>query len=100
MLQVLQGKLQNTINKLDGLVGIQEEISTWDKIMAKRGGAKKLKYAAYTKAALDGIIDDLEKWQRMFDPSWFFLTRITVPVIDQQLIEKAATDSKALSTIV
>lgn len=100
VLQVLQCKLQNATNKLDGLVGVQEEISTWDKIMAKRGSAKKLKYAAYAKAALDGIIDDLEKWQRMFDPSWFFLARITVPVIDQQLTEKTAANSKAISTVV
>ncbi|KAL5312959.1 hypothetical protein ACEPPN_019385 [Leptodophora sp. 'Broadleaf-Isolate-01'] len=100
VLQVLQGKLQNAINKLDDLVGVQEEISTWDKIIHKRGSAKRLKYAAYAKAALDGIIDDLEKWQRMFDPSWFFLACIAIPVIDQQLTEKTAAGSKAISTVV
>jgi hypothetical protein len=88
VLQVLEGKLQNAIKKLDSLVGIREDISTWDKIIAKRGEAKRLKYAAYAKASLDGITDDLEKWQRMFDPSWFFLARIAVPIIDQQLTEK------------
>jgi hypothetical protein len=100
VLQVLQGKLQNAIDKLDSLVGIQENISTWDKIIAKRGEAKRLKYAAYAKASLDGITDDLEKWQRMFDPSWFFLARIAVPIIDQQLTEKRAAESKAISTVV
>jgi hypothetical protein len=73
VLQVLEGKLQNAINKLDSLVGIREDISTWDKIIAKRGEAKRLKYAAYAKASLDGITDDLEKWQKMFDPSCSFL---------------------------
>jgi hypothetical protein len=100
VLQVLQGKLQNAVNKLDSLVGIREGISTWNKIIAKRGEAKRLKYAAYAKASLDGIIDDLGKWQRMFDPSWFFLARITAPVIDQQLTEKSAAESKAISTVV
>jgi hypothetical protein len=81
------------------MVGIREDISTWDKIIAKRGEAKRLKYAAYAKASLDGITDDLEKWQRMFDPSWFFLARIAVPMIDQQLTEKRAAESKAVSTV-
>ncbi|KAI9778690.1 MAG: hypothetical protein M1839_007921 [Geoglossum umbratile] len=99
VLQVLQGKLQNAINKLDGLVGIREETPTLDKIVAKRGRAKRLKYAAYAKTSLDGIIDDLEKWRRMFDPSWFFLARIAVPAIDQQLTEKRAAGSKAISTV-
>ncbi|KAH0562359.1 hypothetical protein GP486_002950 [Trichoglossum hirsutum] len=99
VLQVLQGKLQNAINKLDGLVGIQEETPTLDKIIAKRGQARRLKYAAYAKASLDSIIDDLEKWRRMFDPSWFFLARTAVPAIDQQLAEKRAAGSKAISTV-
>ncbi len=100
VLQVLQSKLQNAINKLNGLVGVRREISTWDKTITKSGGVKRLKYAAYAKTALDGIINDLEKWQRMFDPSWFFLARIAVPVIDQQFTEKTAAESKAISTVV
>jgi hypothetical protein len=99
VLQVLQHKLQNAINKLDGLVGVKEDISTLDRIIRGKGGAKRLKYAAYAKASLNGIIDDLEKWQRMFDPSWFFLARIAVPVIDQQLTEKGAAKSKAILTV-
>jgi hypothetical protein len=99
VLRVLQGKLQDAINKLDSLVSIREDTSTWDKIIAKRGEVKRLKYAAYAKASLDGITDDLEKWQRMFDPSWFLLARITVPIIDQQLTEKRAAESKAISTV-
>ncbi|KAF7505533.1 hypothetical protein GJ744_000695 [Endocarpon pusillum] len=100
VLQVLQGKLQNAINKFDSLIGVREQISVWDKIISKRGEVKRLKYAAYAKASLDAIIDDLEKWQRMFDPSWFFLARIAVPVIDQQLTGKRAVESKAISTVV
>ena len=96
---MLQGKLQNAINKLDSLVGTRDEISIWDKIIAKGGEAKRLKYAAYAKASLDGIIDDLEKWQRMFDPSWFFLARIAVPMIDQHLTGKRAAENKAISTV-
>lgn len=69
VLQVLQGKLQNAINKLDSLIDVREQISVWGKIIAKRGDVKRLKLAVYAKTSLDGIIDDLKKWQRMFDPS-------------------------------
>jgi hypothetical protein len=96
VLQVLQCKLQSAISKLDGLTSAREKITTWDKIVAK---AKQLKYAAYAKASLDNIISDLDKWQRTFDPSWFFLARIAVPVIDQQLTEQQASESKAISTV-
>jgi hypothetical protein len=49
---------------------------------------------------LGEITDDLERWQRTFDPSWLFLARIAVPMIDQQLAEKEAAKSKAISTVI
>lgn len=99
MMQVLQGKLQNATRKLDSLISIQEEIVTSNKNITKRGGAKRLKYATYAKASLDGIIEDLRKWQTMFDPSWFFLARISGPFIDHQLREEKAAGSRAVSLV-
>lgn len=100
VLQVLQGKLQNATGKLDGLMSIQEEIVvTSDKTIKRRGGAKRMKYATYAKASLDGIIEDLRKWQTMFDPSWFFLARISGPVIDHQLTEEKAAESSAVTIV-
>jgi hypothetical protein len=64
------------------------------------GDAKRLKHGAYAKASLNGIINDLGKWQRTFDPSWFFLARIAVPMIDQQLTGKKAAESHVVSTVV
>jgi hypothetical protein len=36
----------------------------------------------------------------MFDPLWFFLACIAVLVINQQLTEKTAAESKAILTMV
>lgn len=99
VLRVLQGKLQNAISKLDSLISIRAEITTSKKTTVRRSEAKRLKYATYAKASLDGIIDDLRKWQTMFDPSWFFLARIAGPFIDHQLTEEKAAESKAVSTV-
>lgn len=100
LLQVLQGKLQVAITKIDGLIGVPEKATTLDKIIAKRGETKRLKYSLFASTSLEAIIDDLEKWQRRFDPSWFFLARMTVPAIDQQITEKRAPQNKAISTVV
>lgn len=101
VLQVLQGKLQNAVNKVDSLVpDQQQENSRLDRIVAKMGDTKRLKYAAYAKSSLEGIITDLEKWQRTFDPSWFLLARIAVPVIDQQLAEENPSETGVVSTVI
>ena len=51
------------------------------------GFGSRVRKTAYLmkKDALDNIIQDLEIWQRRFDPSWFLLMKIANPVIDQEL---------------
>lgn len=46
--------------------------------------AKGFKYVMLKKG-LDEVIDDIEAWQRMFDPSWFLILKMSNPLIDQQL---------------
>lgn len=99
VLQVLRGKLQNAISKIDSLIRVREEITAPGKPNAKRIEVKRLKYAMYAKASLDDIIDDLGKWHAMFDLSWFFLARIGGPIIDHQLTTEKADESKAVSTV-
>jgi hypothetical protein len=55
--------------------------------------AKRGKYAL-VKESLDGLIKDLEDWQRRFDPSWFLIMLIASPVVDEQL-QKAHSDQLA-----
>ncbi|KAK7417927.1 hypothetical protein QQX98_004229 [Neonectria punicea] len=47
-------------------------------------GVRRGKYA-FVKEALDGVIRDLEEWQRRFDPSWYLIMCIASPVVDNQL---------------
>ncbi|KAL2809260.1 hypothetical protein BJX63DRAFT_406179 [Aspergillus granulosus] len=101
VLQVLQAKLQGAVNTVDSLlVDEGKEMSRLDRIVARMSDAKRLNYAAYAKSSLDSIIQDLEKWQRRFDPSWFLIARIAVPVIDQQLAGEKSSESRVVASVV
>ncbi|RDH24027.1 hypothetical protein M747DRAFT_254043 [Aspergillus niger ATCC 13496] len=45
---------------------------------------QKLK-AVYLKRELSQTVEDLEGWQRRFDPSWYLITRIADPDVDRRL---------------
>ena len=45
---------------------------------------KRLKYIR-VKERLDESIEDLASWQKMFDPSWFLILKVSNPFIDQEL---------------
>ncbi len=57
-------------------------------VQAKAGVAfnvhQKLK-AVYLKRELAQTVNDLEEWQRRFDPSWYLITRIANPDVDRRL---------------
>ncbi|RMZ48334.1 hypothetical protein AFCA_008517 [Aspergillus flavus] len=99
VLQVLQGRLQTAVSRLDSLIDPQR-LSGFDRAIARVADPARLRYAARAKTALVAIIDDLERWQRAFDPSWFFLARISVPLIDEELTRERADQSDVVSTVV
>lgn len=81
VLGVLATKLSLASGKLDKLLEFPGSAaapasSTWK--------VKQGRYAL-TKNAFDVIMDDLEQWQKRFDPCWFLMMRIASPVIDQEL---------------
>ena len=45
---------------------------------------KRSKYVL-VKECLDESIEDLASWQKMFDPSWFLILKVSSPFIDQEL---------------
>ena len=45
---------------------------------------KRWKYIL-VKQCLDESIEDLASWQKMFDPSWFLILKVSSPLIDQEL---------------
>jgi hypothetical protein len=50
---------------------------------------KRLKYA-FVKSSLDEDIKSLDRWQLMYDPTWYLLMRVPDPLIDSELDEVAA----------
>ncbi|KAI1111774.1 hypothetical protein F5Y14DRAFT_300413 [Nemania sp. NC0429] len=55
--------------------------------------AKKASWV-WKKDAIDGIISDLEAWQRRFDPSWFLLMKIADPVVDSELAKARVAEAR------
>ena len=52
-------------------------------LVGKLKEGKKLKYALHTKARLERVAEDLEKWHERFDPSWYLLARSTAVATEQ-----------------
>lgn len=79
ILQVLISKLKIIISKLEGL------------------SEKRWKYVLI-KQCLDKSIEDIDLWQRMFDPSWFLIMKVSSPFIDQEFNRTGSTVSLITST--
>ncbi|KAI1125458.1 hypothetical protein F5Y10DRAFT_247038 [Nemania abortiva] len=48
----------------------------------------------WKKDAIDDIINDLEAWQRRFDPSWFLLMKIADPIVDSELAKARVSEAR------
>lgn len=91
LLNQLLLSLSLAMNTLESVV--QRTSSTRSSVF---GFAFRTKKAAWVwkKEALDGIISELEEWQRRFDPSWFLLMKIANPVLDRELALAKSTEAK------
>ncbi|KAM0346566.1 hypothetical protein ACHAPY_011611 [Fusarium culmorum] len=87
IIEVLAKKLSSAVRKLESVLPNQENGAGgelrpgWFRFSR---GVRRGKYAL-VKDSLDEVIQDMEEWQRRFDPSWFLIMRIANPIIDQQL---------------
>ena len=57
----------------------------------------KLKYVLIKKC-LDESIEDLTSWQKLFDPSWFLILKVSSPLIDQELSRNGSAISSFTGT--
>ena len=81
ILQVLISKLSIIISKLDKL----SKKGSDDRATERQGtGVKRWNYVLI-KQGLDEAIEDLALWQKMFDPAWFLIMKVSSPFIDQEL---------------
>jgi hypothetical protein len=99
VLRVLQCKLQEATILLDSAVGKSEDETTIKHVIGKKGRLHKGAFALSLQECLETIIGDLDRWHTMFDPSWFLISRITSPKIDQQLADQRAGQGGPVSTM-
>ncbi|KAK3631483.1 hypothetical protein LTR56_016847 [Elasticomyces elasticus] len=78
ILTLLNSKLKYAERKVQGLVKKKQK-STDD-----RPKVKRWKYV-FLKSYLDNVINDLAKWQTLYDPSWYLIMTVASPMIDAEL---------------
>jgi hypothetical protein len=87
-LNVLNAKLKAAQSKLQGL--LKERTDGGKEIAVKRW-----KYM-FVKPTLDETIKSLDRWQRMYDPTWYLMIKIADPLVDKELANvNALQDSKS-----
>ena len=99
VLQVLVSKLREAVVKIEGVLHKREDKhknTPNNDSSSKEGDVKRWKYAL-VKDCLEKTVQDLDRWQNTFDPTWFLIMKIADPVIDQQLAEES-TNSSSIST--
>lgn len=86
---MLISKLSNIITKFEKLHKKEQDNRPTEHQVTD---IKKWKYVL-VKQGLDESIDDLATWQKIFDPSWFLILRVSHPSIDQELSRNRSADS-------
>lgn len=79
VLQVLLSKLQRSIQQIQRV--LKDKPASYGETQTKR-----LKYAL-VKDSIDEAINNLETWQKKFDPSWYLMLRMATNTIDKALTE-------------
>ncbi|KAJ9603238.1 hypothetical protein H2200_012016 [Cladophialophora chaetospira] len=79
IVDILAGKLKIAVSRIEGV--IKKDANTPSEIP---GRVRRWKYALL-KEGLDKSLDEIETWQRIFDPSWFFIMQTAASVIDDEL---------------
>ncbi|KAJ4152237.1 hypothetical protein NW765_017746 [Fusarium oxysporum] len=93
---ILAAKLSSAVRKLESVLPKQKNGAD---VELRPGwfhfsmGVRRGKYV-FLKDSLDEVIQDMEEWQRRFDPSWFLIMRMANPIIDQQLTMQYQGDSQ------
>lgn len=95
ILHVLIGKLTIAVSKIDSLIA--GNISKTSSVKDRRRqltGVRRWKYVLL-KEGLDKTIEDLETWQKMFDPSWFLILMTSSSQIDAELTRQHETSASS-----
>lgn len=98
--QIQSQILQVLINKMINLNTKFEKLHKKENDKQKTGhrvtDIKRWKYALI-KESLDESIEKLSSWQKMFDPSWFLILKVSGFLIDRELGKTRSADSSIKS---
>lgn len=104
VLSQLEGKLKTASLHIEQLRGeqreVEKEIRKHDdheirralKGIAEMKALKKAKYAV-KKDTLYAILDDIEKWQARYDPTWILIMQMSIGTIDNQLEQEQGSQN-------
>lgn len=95
----LGSKLQSYLVKLKGLTGV--DLYDGIDVYATPAITKiipRMRYAIFEKH-LEGLVVELERWQSIFDPSWYLLTRIVSPEVDKVLEQTESDNTAQIQTV-
>lgn len=85
LLHTLQAKLSAAASKVE----VATKYTT---------GARRLGYLLFVRQSMDRLMADLDDWQKVFDPTWFLIIRISNPLIDTGIEEWRRLQTPEVST--
>jgi hypothetical protein len=98
ILTILNTKLATSISKIGSVQQQRLRASnTTETTPPKVGMIKRFKYALFLKEYLDKAITDMESWQKLFDPSWFLIMRVSGQHVDNELSRPIKEDKSMKS---
>jgi hypothetical protein len=93
--EVLISKLKIANSKLDSLIRTDENgARNQQPSILPKGSVRRSKYLLH-KESLDKVIEELEKWQQIFDPSWYLIVRSATEKVDTQLAKSLGTPMRS-----
>lgn len=111
ILSQLEGKLKTATHIIDKLLTDKKEaararsepgggaIASVIKDLGKMGPSRRLRYV-FEKSSLYQIVDEIEKWQARYDPTWFIIMQKPITAIDDNLSgEEKKPSSKSIPII-
>jgi len=82
--QLLSEKREDEKAKKDKRRYDDRDIATMMKGLGDMRASKKAKYV-FKKSALYQIVDEIEKWQARYDPTWILIMQMSIGNIDEEL---------------
>ena len=94
----LKHMLETADVMIDGLISPEDDQKKLDiserlDALKKMTSAKKLRHAM-KKTRLEKVINDVERWQARYDPTWLLVIKISGSLIDEQLQAEATKSNR------